>query len=307
MKPLYIVAVSGGVDSIVLLHMLVNTTSAKHLLQGEERFPGLIPENQAEGQASPRLIVAHIDHGIRTESAEDAAFVRTCTEMYKLPFEVTRLELGADASEERARGARWQFLRDMKRKHLADKIVTAHHADDVVETMIINMMRGTGWRGIATLRETDEIMRPLLGMRKRDVVSYAKEHGLGWREDVTNADDKYQRNYVRHNIVPRMSDQQFDTMMQLHTRQLEIREEIEREVTSLSLSLALNRYDFVMWSDDVAREMLRSRGGSLTRRELDRALLFIRTARPHKQLSLSNGRIIKTGVSQFIVSRREDC
>ncbi len=280
MKPLYIVAVSGGVDSIVLLDRLVQAGEA-------------------------RLIVAHVDHGIRSESADDATFVRTCTEMYKLSFEAIRLELGADASEERARAARWQFLRGVKNKYQADKIVTAHHADDVVETMIINMSRGTGWRGIATLRETDEIKRPLLSMRKRDIIAYANEHGLEWREDASNVDEKYRRNYVRRKIIPRSSDEQFEELTSLHTQQLELREEIEREATSLSP--ALHRYDFAMWPDDVAREMLRTHVGSLTRRECNQLLLFVRVGRPHKQLSLSNGYIIKMGVGEFIVSRGEDC
>lgn len=280
MKPLYVVAVSGGVDSMVLLDRLVRADEA-------------------------RLVVAHVDHGIRPESTRDATFVRTCTKMHKLPFETTRLELGRHASEERARIARWRYLRDIKAKYSADKIVTAHHADDVVETMFINMTRGTGWRGIATLRETEEIKRPLLALRKKEIIEYARAHEIDWREDATNQDSKYLRNRVRHAIIPRISDQQFDEFVRLHSEQLAIRDEIEREARAVSP--ALRRHEYVMWPDDVAREMLRATVGSLTRRECDQALLFIRTARPHKQLPLSNGQIVRMQVNQFIVSRGEDC
>lgn len=280
MKPLYVVAVSGGVDSIVLLDQLVQAGEAE-------------------------LIVAHVDHGIRHESWEDAEFVRQRAEAYELAYESIELNLDSKASEEQAREGRWKFLRELKEKHGADKIVTAHHADDVVETMIINMQRGTGWRGIASLRETDEIERPLLRQRKKEIIEYAQEHKLDWCEDMTNQDTRYLRNRIRRMIIPQISDQQFDAFMDLHMRQCAVREKIEREVSELSP--ALRRYDYSMWPDDVAREMLRALVGSLTRREFDQALLFIRTARPHKQLPLSNGCVIKMRVSQFIVSRGEDC
>lgn len=279
MKPLCIVAVSGGVDSVVLLHKLVRANEA-------------------------RLVVAHIDHGLRPESGEDAQFVARLAGGYGLQFESTALQLGDQVSEEYARQGRWQFLRKIREKYHADYIVTAHHADDIVETMIINLKRGTGWRGIATLRETDEIKRPLLVMRKREIIDYAREHELQWREDATNQDERYLRNYVRHRIIPCMSDQQFRAWIQLHTRQLELREQIEREVGLFSP--VLSRYHYVMWPDNSAREFLRASVGSLTRREFDRLLLFVRTARPQKQLALSNGKTLKMGVKRFIVLEAQD-
>lgn len=279
MKPTLIVAVSGGVDSMVLLHKLVAADAA-------------------------RLVVAHVDHGIRERSHEDAAFVRTCAKMYNIPFEMIRLELGAGASEERARDGRWEFLRRVKAAYGADAIVTAHHADDVVETMIINLMRGTGWRGLASLHETDEIKRPLLQMRKRTIVEYAHEHGLEWREDETNADTRYLRNHIRHHIMPSVTDEQREKFFDIYTRQVALRSDIERGVAALFP--APRRYEFVMWPDTVAYEMLRWMVGSLPREEYSRALLFIRVARPHKQLQLSNGIEIMMRVNHFIVSRGED-
>lgn len=279
MKPRYIVAVSGGVDSIVLLDQLVRAGEAE-------------------------LVVAHVDHGIRQESGEDAQFVAGLAEQYGLRCESTTLQLGLGASEEQAREGRWRFLRDTKEKYTADTIVTAHHADDVVETMIINLMRGTGWRGIATLRETGEIKRPLLGLRKKDIIRYAKDRGLSWHEDATNQDDTYLRNRVRRTIIPHCSDQQFAEFIALHRQQLLVREEIERKVSALSP--APHRYEFIMWPDSVAREILRALVGSLPRRELDRGLLFIRTARSSKQLQLSNGKKLRVDVKQFIVLEAED-
>ncbi|HEX6258362.1 MAG TPA: tRNA lysidine(34) synthetase TilS, partial [Candidatus Saccharimonadales bacterium] len=123
----YVVAVSGGVDSIVLLDMLA-------------------------GQAGLELIVAHFDHGIRQDSTEDAEFVRAAAQRYSLPFELGQATLGPGASEEAARTARYSFLRSIAKKYQA-RIVTAHHADDVIETIAINVARGTGWRGLVSLRD----------------------------------------------------------------------------------------------------------------------------------------------------------
>ena len=132
----YVVAVSGGVDSVVLLDMV------------------------AQEVAPQRLIVAHFDHGIRPESADDAAFVKSLAKQYGLTFETKREELGANASEELAREHRYAFLRDVAKRYSAT-IMTAHHADDIIETIAINMTRGTGWRGLAVL-DSPGIERPLL-------------------------------------------------------------------------------------------------------------------------------------------------
>src|SRR5690606_22278428 len=143
----YIVAVSGGVDSMVLLDMLVR-------------------------EGSHELIVAHFDHGIRADSHKDATFVQDVAKKYGLPFEKRREVLGEKASEALARERRYAFLRSVAARHEA-KIVTAHHLDDVVETVAINITRGTGWRGLAVM-DTD-IVRPLVDMEKKELVRYANQ------------------------------------------------------------------------------------------------------------------------------------
>lgn len=278
MKPLYVVAVSGGVDSVVLLHQLVLADEA-------------------------RLVVAHVDHGIRQESGKDAAFVEKLTAGYGVPFESVRLHLGPDASEALARKKRWEFLRAMKEKYAAAAIVTAHHADDVVETMIINLMRGTGWRGLASLNETGEVKRPFLGMRKSMIIGYARQHGLQWQEDATNQDKTYLRNHIRHDLLAKCSEEDIARFLQLNKKQQKMRQEIEREVSTLTP--ALRRYDFVMWPDEVALEMVRAQVGALTHKELERILLFIRVSKNHKKIPLSNGKILRMDVNQFIVLEGE--
>ena len=287
----WILAVSGGVDSVVMLDLLAKSTSATHWLQGE-------------GQALPRLIVAHVDHGIRNESGEDAEFVAGLARTYGLQYESVQLHLGSDASEAEAREKRWEYLRTVKAQYNADAIMTGHHADDVVETMMINLLRGTGWRGIASLIETDEIRRPLLHERKRDIIDYAVQYGLKWHEDVTNQDPKYLRNYVRYRILTKCTMEQFAEFLDLHEKQITLRTEIEREL--VVRDIGLTRYLLTMLPDEVAREVIRYRVGSLTRQESDRVLLFARTAKPHKDLPLSTGGTLRTNEAGLIVLRSQD-
>lgn len=223
----YVVAVSGGVDSVVLLHKLVS--------QGEHE-----------------LVVAHFDHGIRKESHLDAQFVERLSNKYKLPFEVRREELGVEASEELARDRRYAFLRSVAKKYDAT-IATAHHMNDIAETIAINLTRGTGWRGLAVL--ASGVYRPLLSMTKHEIIDYAEKKGLDWREDSTNASDAYLRNRLRR----KLTDQ--DVVLELatlRTSQIAVRDSIDKEVTKLLATESgdYSRYFFTHIDDRVAIELL---------------------------------------------------
>ena len=200
----YVVAVSGGVDSVALLDMLTK-----------------LPEHE--------LIVAHVDHGIRESSAEDAHFVSELAQKYSLPFEVIRYDLGPDASEEVARTLRYAFLRSLAQKYQA-RIVTAHHADDVLESIAINIHRGTGWRGIAT--HDAAVSRPLLALHKHDLVAYAQNQELEWREDETNRSDRYLRNRLRAHVAG-LDPIHKKRLLELREKQLTYKKEIEAEVRAL--------------------------------------------------------------------------
>lgn len=176
----YLVAVSGGVDSVVLLDLLAK-------------------------QAGLALAVAHFDHGIRKDSVEDRKFVEKLAKKYGREFITSEGRLGARASEAVAREARYEFLESARLEFGASAIVTAHHQDDLIETAIINLLRGTNRRGLSSLKSTDTIRRPLLGYPKAEIKKYALANQLTWREDPTNADTKYLRNYVRLEIVPKLS------------------------------------------------------------------------------------------------------
>ena len=248
----YVVAVSGGVDSVVLLHMLANSLERE-------------------------LIVAHFDHGIRDDSASDAEFVGELAKRYGLPYETRREELGTSASEELARNRRYTFLREVAGRHSA-LVATAHHGDDIVETVAINMTRGTGWRGLAVL--DSDVVRPLLHMTKSEIVAYANEHGLAWHEDSTNTSDVYLRNRLRRNMSHLSHDDAWQVRA-LRARQTEIKKEIDSEVHALvGDGPDYSRYFFTHTDHSTSLECLRFvTRGQLTRPQRTRALLAIKTAK----------------------------
>ena len=175
----YVVAVSGGVDSMVLLDVL------RHL-------PGV------------DLVVAHFEHGIREDSDEDRKLVEATAEKYGLRFVYERGHLSHDVSEAAAREARYAFLRRVKEAQGAQAIITAHHQDDLLETAVLNVLRGTGRKGLAALQPTGELIRPLLHVSKQEIIAYAKTHGIVWHEDSTNLSEEYLRNYIRMHAMPRL-------------------------------------------------------------------------------------------------------
>jgi tRNA(Ile)-lysidine synthase len=188
-----VVAVSGGVDSIVLLDMLMCLA---------ERLP-------------LHVAVVHFNHRLRgKESEADAYFVRETCKRYHIPCyiawaDVERFASIQNMSIERAgRELRYKFLEFIAYKRRADAVLTAHTLNDSVETVLMNMLRGSGLAGLAGIPsqrafgEHTKLARPLLGMRKTELIEYARLRGLSWREDSSNAESLFRRNKVRNELVP---------------------------------------------------------------------------------------------------------
>lgn len=276
----YLVAVSGGVDSVVLLDMLVRAGRYE-------------------------LIVAHFDHGIRSDSAADARFVRELAAQYGLPFVSRREELGARASEELARSRRYDFLRHEAKKHEA-VIVTAHHQDDCIETICINLTRGTGWRGLAVF-DSKEVARPLLSLTKQELLAYATSHRLEWVEDSTNGEDRYLRNRIRRLLVSGLSANDKQKVLDLWHGQRELKREIMKETARWRESSGeYSRYFFTAIDDTSGHELLRGAisdrvGASPTRPQIERALIAIKTARPGSSIEVGGGVKVLFAKGTFIV------
>lgn len=276
----FVVAVSGGLDSTVLLYLLKNQRPQFH------------------------VVVAHLEHGIRTrDSLADARFVEALAQRFGYKFEMMSLQLGPHASEEIARNSRYAFLQQICNKHHAVGIMTAHHQDDVIETMCINIHRGTAWRGLCSLRSTPHISRPLLSYSKKDLKEYANKNGITWRHDSTNDSDHYLRNRIRHHLVPLMSPSDRQKLIHLWHEQCELRQQIEKETEEIYKAAVffelpewteLSRYYLSMVSRPVALEVLRHAalrigGKSLLHNQLEHLLTFVLTGRPGSHFNPGGG------------------
>lgn len=187
-----IVAVSGGADSLVLLHIL----------------------NAVCGTFGVTLHVATYDHGLRgAEGAEDAAYVREMAEKWGLPVTVGAGDVRALAAEWRlglesaARRARYAFLIETARAVGAQTVATGHHQDDQAETVLLHVLRGAGLaglRGMLPITHLGEVrlVRPLLAVTRAELTAYAAAAGITPRHDATNDDLTYTRNRLRHQIMP---------------------------------------------------------------------------------------------------------
>jgi tRNA(Ile)-lysidine synthase len=235
----YVVAVSGGIDSRVLLDIL---------------------HEKAEQESGWKLIVAHLDHGIRPDSSEDRKFVAALAEDYGLPFVFHAAELGPDASEAKARQERYRFLRDVQKDHRAHAIITAHHQDDVIETAVINIVRGSGRKGISALSAQPDLLRPLLNVQKTELKNYAQAKNLTWHEDPTNTDESYLRNYVRHAILPRFNEKERSQLLEIIHSMYGLNQELDGLLTEQlklqSPSGTIERQWFNALPHNVSKEVL---------------------------------------------------
>ncbi len=278
----YIVAVSGGVDSVVLLDMLAH-------------------------QPNLELVVAHFDHGIRENSFRDRELVQSLAEKYGFPFEYAEGKLGPNTSEELARNRRYAFLYAMKEQHHAKAIVAAHHQDDVLETVIINLLRGTGRKGLSSLQSHDDLVRPLLGQSKEELIAYATEYNLRWNEDETNKDQAYLRNWVRLNIIPRLSEEQRDDLLARQRIAAESNKAIDDMLDSYISSVdprTLNKRDITELPHAVAVELIAhwlrvNEIREIDRKLLDRVTIGAKTLLPGKTIILKGGVIVRIAAQKL--------
>lgn len=183
------VAVSGGCDSMCLLHSFITQASSCNV----------------------RVVVINVEHGIRGESSiKDSLFVKDfCVKnnIELLSYTVDSLEKAKEEKlsvEQAARLLRYQCFADAISKGKCDRVATAHHKDDNTETVLFNIFRGTGLKGLTgiTKERNDKIIRPFLSVERADIESYAKRYSIPFVNDETNEQDVYTRNYLRHKVVP---------------------------------------------------------------------------------------------------------
>jgi tRNA(Ile)-lysidine synthase len=184
------VAISGGADSVCLLHVLLE----------------LAP------QWDLRLSVLHLNHGLRgEESAQDEQFVRDLAARLGLPASVRTVDVAAsdDNLEQAARHARLAFFRERLASTDTTRIATGHTRNDQAETVLFRFLRGSGGAGMAAIRPVtaDGLVRPLLDVTRAEVEQYLRERGISWREDSSNASLQFARNRIRHSLMPQLANE----------------------------------------------------------------------------------------------------
>ncbi len=259
-------------------------------------------------------VVAHFDHGTRESAKDDAEFVQRKAQGYQKLFASGCGRLGENASEETARVARYRFLRKASTENDGAAIFTAHHLDDLVESVAINLLRGTGWRGLAVL-DTPDICRPflepeimpdnlqnLVPFDKKAIREYAAQHRITYRQDPTNQEDHYLRNRVRERSrdLPQKVE-----LYQLWQRQKKLKREIDRIVAEILPAEyePWQRGWFRELNEKVALELLRAgtlrAGIRATRPQLENFRQAILNYPSGRYFNLPGDHLIKLSKTEF--------
>ena len=291
-------AVSGGADSVCLLHLLRS----------------LAPE------LGLRLRAAHYNHQLRgAEADEDEAFVQTLCRQWDVPLVTGRGDVAALAKasgqgiEAAARQARYAFLLEAAG---SDLIATAHTADDNAETMLINLVRGSALTGLAGIpAKSGQIVRPLLRWTRQDVLDYLARNGLSHREDSSNAEDAYLRNRIRHQVLPLLQQENPSLVPAMDRLAQQIRQDdayldacAARALADLrtrrglncavlpELPEALQGRVVLQWLKDVS---------GLTHAHVDAVLALAASQHPSGQFSLPGGWVVRREYAQLVLEKSD--
>jgi tRNA(Ile)-lysidine synthase len=311
-----LVAISGGVDSSVLLHALA----------------------QLAGELGLELAAGHVNHALRGAEADaDEAAAADLAKRLGIRFAVRRvapraLRARAPASrarptlQEAARTLRHAALRELAAELGCETIATAHTLDDQAETVILRLLRGAspaGLGGIAERSEDGRVIRPLLGVSRATIERYARERRLSWREDASNRDPHYARGRLRASSLTELAGGLNPAWLraigQLAEAQREesawIEEQVEREaqrwLRAWPGTVEISRAGFAGLPEPIARRLLRrairALGGArdLSRAQLERSAAFVRSARPGARLDLPRGLAWHAAPELCRLARRE--
>jgi len=187
-----LIAYSGGVDSQVLLHCLASLNKQKRL--------------------AGNLSVCHVDHGLSANTLQWQAFAKEQCQKFNLPLKIISVDVKAKAQkslEALARDARYDALKSLAKS--GDLIVTGHHSDDQAETFLLALKRGSGLKGLSAMQSeiplgNQLLVRPLLNISRKEIEAYAREHQLSWIEDESNTDERFDRNFLRYQILPKLNE-----------------------------------------------------------------------------------------------------
>ena len=268
-----ILCVSGGSDSIALLHLC-------HQLNQLFRW---------------QLHILHFHHGLREESDEEARFVRNLSQSLNLKFHLrTTRDFQSETSGLQAKARNWRRAEALKLREeiRADSILTAHHGEDQLETWLLKWLRGAHLSGLQGMSRFDPpFIRPLLDFRKEVLSDFLKENGFEWREDASNQDSKYMRNRVRNELLPLLRTlsregiesriRDLDSQSRLLQKELESQYQIWLEkigpVSELPISVIESESEFLQ-QEILVRFITGKTGIALSYRQLEKIWTLVRNS-----------------------------
>ena len=206
-----LVGLSGGADSVALVHTLVALRT----------------------QLSIELIVAHLHHGLRPEADDDQAFCRELADALDLPCVTGRIDVASRAKaakrsiEDEARRSRYAFLCEQAAMNDCDRVACGHTMNDQAETFMMRLARGSGMRGLSSVypvveKEHVDIIRPLIDVRRQEIVAYLEASGHAYRDDASNLDRRFTRNRLRHDVLPYVAESLNPRLVETLARSAEI-------------------------------------------------------------------------------------
>lgn len=239
-KDTLVIAVSGGIDSMVLLHQMI----------------------EIKEQYQLNLHIAHVDHQKRETSAKDAQFVKDIATHYQIPFHLHLLDKHISGNfHDSSHHQRYDFFVQVAQNVKANKIVLAHHLDDQAETILMRLVRGSsfeGYRGIQSYvsYKKKSIIRPLLNVPRSSIIAYQKQHNINYITDESNLENHYTRNRYRHQIIPLIAKENpkyLDKLMQFSRYQDDAYAMIHQESLSVIKKIDMTKHPII-----INQEMMRS-------------------------------------------------
>ena len=281
-----VLAISGGVDSMVLFDFCVKKYS------------------------EDELVVAHFDHGTRSSAKDDYSFVKRKCQEAGISFIGKHAKLGEGVSEEKARSSRYDFFYSLLED--GDILVVAHHLDDLVESVVINFLRGTGWRGLAVMN-SERIERPFLGLTKKEILKYASENEVIFHEDPTNSQDDYLRNRVRFS-VRNLDRRTKEKILSLRNEQITLGKELKKIINEIifnnrtEVQDGKNLIPREIFSEldektaiEILKELLAEKEIFCTRPQLLNFYHAILEYKPGKYFNLPEGKLVRIDKNTFMI------
>jgi len=291
-KAKIIIAVSGGIDSMVLFDILKTSN----------------------------IVVAHVNHNIRKESETEYDFLENLCKKNSIPFEGIKLEYSKDELKDNfqsvAREKRYNFFFSIMDKYSADYLALAHHGDDLVETVLMSISRGSSLKGYGGFKEESflkgyRIIRPLLKYNSEDISYYAKTNDVKFYEDSSNKSDKYTRNRYRSEILPFLKKennnihhkylQYSNTILDAHAY---INEDVRTFLSKTFSVKAFNKLNRIV-KKEVISNILSERKASINTSIIENIISVLLTKTPNQEVSLSNNLVLLKEYDSVTIIKRK--